>query len=94
MPREAHLASGVAGLEESEELGLTPVVEAFVALSEQPPRPVERVVLVAPVAEGLVLDPAATLVQLRIRELHHMERIRDLPGVGERIGEGLPVRAR
>jgi hypothetical protein len=49
---------------------------------------------VAPVAEGLVLDPAATLVQLRIRELHHMERIRDLPGVGERIGEGLPVRAR
>jgi hypothetical protein len=36
MPREAHLASGVAGLEESEELGLTPVVEAFVALSLDP----------------------------------------------------------
>jgi hypothetical protein len=47
---------------------------------------------VAPVAERLVLDPAAALVELRVRQLHDVERVRDLARVREGVGEGLPVR--
>jgi hypothetical protein len=69
MPGGADLTAGVAGIEEPEELGLAAFVEAFVALGEQPPRSVERVVLAAPVAEGLGLDPAADLVETLVGQV-------------------------
>src|SRR3546814_7357179 len=51
VPRHAHLALGVTGLEEPEELLVALVVETFVALGEQSSRSIQRVVLVAAVAE-------------------------------------------
>lgn len=64
------------------------------ALGQQPAALVERVVTAATVAEGLVLDAAPALVELGVRVLHQMERISDLRGVRERVGEGLAVGAR
>ena len=87
VPGRADLASRVAGVEQTEELGAATVVEAFVGLGEQPAAAVERVVLVAPVAQGLVLDPPATLVELRVRQLHQVERIRDL----QRVSDGIAM---
>ena len=53
----------------------------------------ERVVAAAAVTERLVLDSAATLVQLRVRQFVHMERVGDLNGVGQHPIEHRPVRA-
>src|SRR5690606_31211661 len=61
---------------------------------EQPTGSIERVVAAAAVAEGLVLDTAAALIELRVGVLHEMERVRDLPGLREAVGEGLAVGAR
>src|SRR5690606_23730181 len=69
MPRGAGLAPGIAGVEQSEQLGAALVVEPFVGLGQQPAGPVERIVLAAPVAEGLVLDAAADLVEALVRQL-------------------------
>lgn len=87
MPREADLAAGVAAFEESGELGAAVVVEAFAGLGEQSSRSVERVVLVAAVAEGLMLDSAADLVEAGVGQLHQVERIGHLGGVGQHRGE-------
>src|SRR5690606_19917042 len=94
VPRHAHLALGVARLEQPHELLPTAIVEAFVSSGEEPAGPVERVVLAAPMTEGLVLDPSTDLVETLVRELAHMERIRDLGGVGEHRVERQTPRAR
>ncbi len=60
-------------------------------LGKQSAGPVERVRLAAPVTEGLVLDPPAALIG--VGELHEMERIGDLGGVGDHRVEHRPVRA-
>jgi hypothetical protein len=93
VPCEAHLAAGVAGCEQAEQLVFTGLVEAFVGLGEQPAGSVERVGLVASVAEGLLLHPAAALIELRVLVLDHVERVGDLGGVRKRVGEGLAVGA-
>ena len=49
---------------------------------------------VAAVAEGLVLDPAADLVEGVVAQPHHVERVRDLFRLGRRRVERGPVRAR
>lgn len=67
MPSCADLASRITCVEQSEELLTSSVVEAFVGLGEQASAAVERVVFVAAVAEGLVLDPAADLVETLVR---------------------------
>jgi fluoride exporter len=61
------------------------------APGEKTAGPVEGVVAVAPVAERLVLDPPAALVELRVRQLQDVQRVRDLARVREVVGEGLPV---
>lgn len=43
----------------------------------------EPVALAASVAEGLVLHPAAHRIQASVRDAHHVERMRDTPGVVE-----------
>ncbi len=70
----AVVASGVAGVEQPEELGAGRVVEAFVGHGQQAPRSIQRVGLVAPVAEGVVLHSAAGLVEALVGELHHVEQ--------------------
>jgi hypothetical protein len=93
VPRHPHLATRVAGLEKSHQLGAATVVEPLISLREQASRSIERVVLVASVAERLVLDPPADLVEFLVRELHQMERISDLDRVGCHRVEHPPIRA-
>jgi hypothetical protein len=69
VPGGAHLASRVTGVEQAGQPGAAAVVEAFVGAGEQPAGPVERVVLVAPVAEGLLLDSAAALIEALVRQV-------------------------
>ena len=61
-------------------------------LGQQPSGAIQRIVLAAPMPDRLVLDAAATLVQLLIRELDEMERVGDLGDVRERVVEGLAIR--
>ena len=60
VPRHAHLAPGIDGVQQAQQPAAAPVVETLIRAGEQSAGPVERVVLAAPVAEGLVLDPART----------------------------------
>lgn len=54
-------------------------------------RPVRQVEVAAgSVAAGLVLDPAPPLVQLRVRQLHDVERVRDLSPSGRASVNVLP----
>src|SRR3546814_8349373 len=50
--------------------------------------------MVAAVAWRVVLDPVPDLVEARVRELDHMKRVSDLGRVGQRVVEGLAIRAR
>jgi len=52
----------VAGFEQTGELRVTGLVETFVGLGEQSSRPVESVVLAAPVPHRLVLHTTPALV--------------------------------
>src|SRR5690606_8419470 len=94
VPGGADLASGIAGVEQAEQLRAATVIESFVDHGEQSPGSVERVVFAAPVAEGLVLDPAADLVEPLVGQRHEVERVCDLAGVGEHRVEREPPRAR
>src|SRR5271165_6619474 len=94
VPGGGHLPLGVAGAQEAQQLLASFVVEAFVSLGEQTTTPVEGVVLVAPVAHGLVLDPTAALVELGVGQLGHVERIGHLGGVGQHLVEHRPIGAR
>gem|GEM_PF-1565538 len=93
VPGHADLAVRVAGLEEAQQLRASLVVDAFISLGEQPAAPIQRVGLVASVTEGVVLHPSPALIQLLVRELHHMERVRDLNRVRQHRVEHQPVRA-
>ena len=59
------------------------LVEPLGALQQELPDPIERVVLAAPVAEGLVLDPTAHLVDAAVGHPHHVEGIGHPDGVVE-----------
>src|SRR5687767_12321002 len=78
VPRGADFPVGIAGLEEPDKPRAAAVIETFVGLGQQPTATVERVVLVAPVTERLVLHPATDLVELLVGEFHEMKRISDL----------------
>ena len=92
VPGHAHLAFGVAGFEQAEQLGAAALVETFVGLGQQATAAVERVGLAAAMAERLVLHPAAHLVELGVGQLDEMERIGDLGGVGQHRVEHRPIR--
>ena len=66
---------GVTGVEEAQQPGAAMAVEAFVGLGQQPPAAVQRICFVAPVADRLVLDPPAALVQFGVGQLVHVERV-------------------
>src|SRR3546814_240269 len=94
VPRRADLALGIASFEQPGQLGVTALVETFVGLRQEPPCAVERVVLAAPMTEGLVLHPASALVQLLVGQLGDVERISDLANMAEAFVEDLAVGAR
>ena len=60
--RPRSLRVGVAGLQASGELGLLALGQVLDTMAEQPTDLIERIVLVAAVAEGVLLDAAADLV--------------------------------
>ena len=74
---------GVAGGEEAEQALVTMDAGALAGHDETSAAAVERVGLAAPVAERLVLHPASTLIERLVRQLHDVERVSDLDGVGE-----------
>ena len=59
---------------------------------EQFARPIQRVVFVAAMAKGLVLDSAAHFVECAVGEFHDVERVSDLLRVRERGVERGAVR--
>ena len=56
------------------------LVEAFGAGEQQLADPKQRIALAAPMAEGVLLDPAADLVDATVPDPHHMK------GVGHPAG--------
>ncbi|HEV8065688.1 MAG TPA: hypothetical protein VGP46_12675 [Acidimicrobiales bacterium] len=83
VPGRHHLAFGVTGPQEPEQPRPAVVFEALVGHREEPPAAVERVVLPAPVAEGLVLHPPAALVELLVGQLDDLERVSHQGGTPE-----------
>ncbi len=69
VPRGADLAPWITGGEEAEQLGPAAAVEAFIGTVEEPPRPIQRVILVASMAERLVLETTPDLVQLLVGQV-------------------------
>ena len=66
VPRRPDLPAGITGLEQPVQSLVASVVEAFVCLGQQAAGPIQRVVLAAPMPQGLVLDPTAALIELRV----------------------------
>ena len=62
LPGQVNFAVGVAGLQTPGELGMLAFGQVFDTVAEQATDLVERVVLVAPVADGVLLDAAADFV--------------------------------
>ena len=75
MPRQADFAVWVAGGEQAAEFGAAAFAEAFVGGDQQAARPIEGVVFAAPVAEGVVLDSGAHLVDAVVGEADDVERV-------------------
>jgi hypothetical protein len=75
-------AAWVAGVEAAADLGPLALGEVFHAVAEQPADLVERVVLVAAAAQGVLLDAAPDLVDDLGAKPHDMEGVQDGDGVG------------
>ena len=65
----------------------------LVAGQQRPADPVERVVLVAAAVQGVLLDPAADLVDDLGPELHDMEGVEDRDRVGQLVADRVGVAA-
>ena len=92
-PDNTDLASRITGLEQPNKLGPAAVlVDAIVGHREETSAPIERVVLAAPVAEPVVLQPASALIHGLVRQLEKVERIGDLPSDWEHRVEHLATR--
>lgn len=72
-PRDGHLPVEVAAVQCLLETAEPARPEVFGAVAQQPADPVERVVFVAVVAQGLLLDAAADLVDPSRAELDDFE---------------------
>ncbi len=93
VPRQTNLAAGIACSEQTAEFGVGTFAEPFMSRNEQPPHPIERVLFAAAMPQGVVLDPAAHLVDAVVAQTDHMKRISDLPSVWQRHIETATVRA-
>ena len=69
VPREPHLAPRIAGTEQSHQPVVLLAGEAFAGHHEAPAGPVERVVFVASMPEGVVLHAATALIECCVREV-------------------------
>ena len=92
MPCHLDLTAGITGTQQPDQSGVAGLVETFMGLGQQPPGPIQRIVLAAPTPQRLVLDPATALIDLRVRQLHEVERVGDLGGVGQHGVEHSAIR--
>ncbi len=65
----------------------TAAVEAFAAGEQQLANPIQRVVLAATMAEGLVLHPATDPVDAAVADAHDVQQVSNTAGVGEVRGQ-------
>ena len=84
----------IAGAEETQQLGASLGVEPLIGPGEEPPGSVEGIVFAASMAEGLVLDPPADLIDPLVGQLADVEGIGDLDGGGEHGVDRQPPRTR
>jgi hypothetical protein len=82
-PGEGDLPTGGAGGEAGVGLGILLVAQVVRTATEQAADPIQRVVLVPAVPEGVLLDAAADLVDDLSAELDDVERLQD----GDRVGQ-------
>ena len=93
LPGKIDFPVGVAGVEAPGELGLLALGEVFHAVAEQPADLVQRVVFVASVAEGVLLHPAADLVDDLSPEPDDMEGVEDRHRVGQLVTDRVGIAA-
>ena len=94
VPGVSDLAVGVAGVEQASQSVAARVGDVLRRRHELLAGPVQRVVFAAAVAQRLVLDPAAHVVEGVVAQPHDVEGVRDLSGFGHSGVERGPVRAR
>ena len=90
-PGEADFFVLEAGVEGGGQAGPLPVGELLRTGSEDVADPVERVVAVTAVSEGVLLDPAADLVDDARAELDDVEGVQDGGGVLQLVVDGVLV---
>ena len=94
LPGQVDFAVGVAGVEAPVlSLACWRVGEVLDAVAEEAADLVERVVLVAAVAEGVLLDPAADFVDDLGAEPDHMEGVQHRDRVGQLVTDRVRVAA-
>jgi hypothetical protein len=84
---QVHFPVGVAGLEAAGQLGLLALGEALDVVAQQPTNLVERVVLVTSVAEGVLLDAAADLIDDLGPEADDMKGVEHRDRVAELVAD-------
>ena len=82
VPRQAHLAVGVAGCEQAAESGVAAFAEAFVGGDQQSPRSILGIILAAGGVERVVLSAPSHLVDAPVGQADDMERVGDLADLG------------
>ena len=81
VPGGADFAVGVTGVEETTQPCLTPVADPLMRSGEEPPYPIQRVILAASVSEGFVLDSSSYFVESLVGEADDVEGVRYLHSV-------------
>ena len=82
----------ITSIEQSQEACLAAVADTFVGGGEEAAYPIEGVTLASSVAQSLVGDSASYLVETLVREADDVERVSYLPGVGQYLLVGHPIR--
>ena len=91
LPGHVDFAVGVAGLQTLGELGLLAFGQMLHTVAEEAADLVERVVLVPSVAEGVLLDAAADLVDDLGSEANDVEGVEDRDRVGQLVTDSVRI---
>ncbi len=84
--------AGIAGVEQTEEPAAAVVVETFIGLRQQPPAAGRAGRPCGPDARSSRSAPAAGTHRAWVGQLHDVERVSDLDGVGQHRVEHRPIR--
>src|SRR5208283_1738260 len=76
-PRTEELVVGITAAQPEQHAVMTPLVEAFVTGEQELADPIERVSFAAAMAQRLVLDAPAHLVDATVGDSHDMKRVGD-----------------